>query len=270
MIRIENLGFGHGRRVVGNLSSLEVRTGQLTVILGPNGVGKTTLFRTMLGLQKPLSGHVFIDRIDLALLSRQEIAQQVAYVPQGNNSVFSFTVLDVVLMARAPRLAAFAAPGRHDRDVAMAALESTGIAPLADRLFTEISGGERQLTLIARALAQETDYLVLDEPTASLDYGNQYRILDLISGLARTGKGVILSTHQPDHALRVGDQMVLMVTGDDVRIGAPVEVLTPERLKAAYGLDVVIKTLPEIGLDVIIPLGHHGHSWQEKTHGSAE
>lgn len=270
MMRVENLGFGHGNRLVGTLPSLEVHPRQLTVILGPNGVGKTTLFRTMLGLQPALSGYVFIDRVDLVLSSRQEIARQVAYVPQGNSIVFSFRVLDVVLMARAPRLPAFAAPGRQDRAAAMAALEAVGIGHLAGRLYSEVSGGERQLALIARALAQETVYLVLDEPTASLDYGNQYRVLDLIADLARRGKGVILSTHQPDHALRLADQVVLMMPGGGIEIGAPGRVLTSERLKATYGLDVAIRNVPDIGRDVIIPLGYPGQPRQEKNNGAAE
>lgn len=253
MIRIENLAFGHGRRQVGRVERLDIHPGQVTVILGPNGVGKTTLFRTLLGLQEPLGGTVLIDDADLARHSRRERARSIAYVPQAHVSAFAFAVIDVVLMGRAPRLRAFEAPGRRDREAAQAALETLGAAALASRSYTEISGGERQLVLIARALAQETPYLVLDEPTSSLDYGNQHRMLGLISALARGGKGVILSTHQPDHALRIADQVVLIVSGDEIVVGAPDHVITVERLKAAYGLDVAIETTSNTGQSVIVP-----------------
>lgn len=270
MIRIDALCFGHGRRQVGRLDRLDIPTGSVSVILGPNGVGKTTLFRTLLGLQQPLAGTVSIDGIDLVRRSRQEIAQAIAYVPQAHAAAFAFTVIDMVLMGRAARLATYQAPGRLDYEAANAAIDTLGIAALTNRPYTEISGGERQLALIARALAQQTAYLVLDEPTSSLDYGNKYRMLDLVSALARAGKGIILSTHQPDHALRIADQVVLMTSGHDIAVGTPAEVLTPGRLKAAYGVDVAIKTLSEIGRDVIIPLGYAGRPWQETENGAAE
>lgn len=256
MIGIENLTFGHGRKPVGRLDHLDIHPGKVTVILGPNGVGKTTLFRTLLGLQKPLSGRMLIDAADLARCTRREIARTIAYVPQAHAAAFAFTVMDLVLMGRASRLGAFEGPGHYDHMVAQTALELLGVASLAGRPYTEISGGERQLATIARALVQETPYLVLDEPTSSLDYGNQYRMLDLITGLAQKGKGVILSTHQPDHALRVADEVVLMVSGHDIEIGPPRSVLTPDRLRAAYGLDVAIRNLADLGRDVIVPLGH--------------
>lgn len=270
MISVADLSFGHGRRQVGRLDRLDIPAGKVTVILGPNGVGKTTLFRTLLGLQKALAGTILVDGADLARRSRREIARTVAYVPQAHSAAFAFAVMDVVLMGRASRLPVFDAPGRQDREAARAALDALGVASLAHRPYTEISGGERQLVLIARALAQETPYLVLDEPTSSLDYGNQYRMLDLISGLARDGKGVILSTHQPDHALRIADQVVLMVTGDRIVTGPPAEVLVPERLKAAYGLEVAIRPLSDLGQDVIVPLGHPRRPWQAAASGRVE
>src|SRR5690606_3405219 len=180
MIRLDDLAFGHSRVAIGSKMSLSVHAGEVLAVLGPNGVGKTTLFRTILGLQRPLAGRVLVDGTDLAQCSRSEIASKIAYVPQAHGTLFPFRALDIVVMGRASRLTAFQQPGRRDRDLAFEAMARLGIQSLAHRPYTEISGGERQLVLIARALAQEASFLVLDEPTASLDYGHQLQVLEQI------------------------------------------------------------------------------------------
>src|SRR5277367_1260532 len=183
----ENLSVGYGDRVVGSGISLAVVPGEVLCLLGPNGSGKTTLFRTLLGLQPPLAGAVSIDGVPLEFLRPADIAQRLAYVPQAHVTEFSYTVLDVVLMGRTARLRSFASPGSEDLRVALNSLDSLGIGNLAGRDYTQISGGQRQLALIARALAQETPFLVMDEPTASLDFGNQAMILERIRELASEG-----------------------------------------------------------------------------------
>ncbi|MDF1633852.1 ABC transporter ATP-binding protein [Mycoplana sp. MJR14] len=240
MMRLDNLAFGHRGVPIGSKMDLSVHAGEVLAILGPNGAGKTTLFRTILGLQRPLAGHVHVDDTDLSLCSRSEVAARIAYVPQAHGTLFPFRALDIVIMGRAGRLAAFRQPGRRDRDLALAAMERLGIRSLADRPYTEISGGERQLVLIARALAQEARFLVLDEPTASLDYGHQFQVLEQIRLLASSGKGVVLSTHNPDHAFFVADRAALMAGGAILDIGEPRRVLTPAALRSVFGIDVVV------------------------------
>lgn len=244
MLELRDLAFGYGTSMVGGGVSLTLRPGEVLALLGPNGAGKTTLFKTMLGLLAPLGGEVLLDAAPLETLDRKERARRIAYVPQAHAALFPFTVRDVVLMGRAAQVAPFSAPGRNDREVAATALERLGMAHLSDRPYTEISGGERQMTLIARALAQQPKVLVMDEPTASLDYGNQMRVLGHVRRLAREGMAVVLSTHNPDHVFMVADRVALLHEGRLAGLGAPADVLTVERVKQLYNIDVVMGVLP--------------------------
>ncbi|MBN9334460.1 ABC transporter ATP-binding protein [Devosia sp.] len=240
---LDSLSVGyHGRPALSDIS-MSISAG-VTCLLGPNGVGKTTLFKTMLGLLSPTSGAISLFDRPLPRWSRQEFARTVGYVPQAHTALFPYSALDVVLMGRAPHLAPYGAPSRLDEEIAHQSLEALGLSHLSARAYTELSGGERQLVLIARALAQEPRILVMDEPTASLDYGNQMRVLDRIRSLADAGLTVILSTHHPDHALRVADAVALISGGRLHAFGAPRAVLTPKNLHRLYGVDVVIGTLP--------------------------
>lgn len=243
-IELKSLTFGYRGRDVGHAENLSLRQGEVLALLGANGAGKTTLFKTMLGLLPVKAGEVLLDGKPLSAWSRRERAQRIAYVPQAQTAPFPFTVRDVVLMGRAAHLSAFALPGEHDRAIAEAALESLGIAGLADTPCTEISGGERQLALIARALAQQARIIVMDEPTANLDYGNQMRLLAHIRTLAGEGLAIVLSTHNPDHALQVADRVALLKDGTLMALGPPAQTLTPETLKSLYGIDVVVGMVP--------------------------
>jgi len=237
------LDFGYPRHPVGHGVSLALRAGEVVALLGPNGGGKTTLFRTLLGLLAPRGGQVLLDGTELGALPRAEVARRVAYVPQAHLGYFPFAVLDVVTMGRTAHLSPFAGPSRFDRSVALAALERVGIAHLADAIYTRISGGERQLALIARALAQGAPLLVMDEPTASLDFGNQVRVLAEIEVLKSAGAGILLSTHDPDQALQLADRVALLHDGTLLADGPPEDVLTPERLRTLYGVAVAIREL---------------------------
>jgi len=237
----KNLAIGYRGHLVGENISLALEPGEVLCLLGPNGAGKTTLFRTLLGLQRPLGGAVLIDESPLDDFRPIEIARCMAYVPQAHVTEFSFTVLDVVLMGRTARLKAFASPGEADERIARDKLAGLGIAALAEADYTRISGGQRQLALIARALAQEAPILVLDEPTASLDFGNQTMVLGRIRDLAADGFGIVLSTHDPDHALLVATRVAVIADGGLRAIGPPEDVVTGEMLSAIYRTEVRVE-----------------------------
>lgn len=235
------LATGYRGHPVGRDITLAAGPGEVLCLLGPNGSGKTTLFKTLLGLIPSQGGEVLLDGTPLARLPRTEIARKVAYVPQAHAIPFAFPAEEVVLMGRTARLGTFAQPGPRDRQAAQAALARLGIGALAGRDYTRLSGGQRQLVLIARALAQETPLLVMDEPTASLDFGNQAKVLAEIAGLAADGLTVILSTHDPDHAFAVGTQVALLHGGNVLAVGPPEATLTPQALSTVYGIEVTVE-----------------------------
>ncbi len=239
-LEARHLDFGYGTRHVGRDVSLSVTAGEVLCLLGPNGSGKTTLFKTLLGLLPAQGGEVRIDETDLKERARAEIARLVSYVPQAHAAFFPFTVEEVVLMGRTAHLGVFASPSRRDREAARAAIARMQIERLADSIYTRISGGERQLTLIARALAQEALVVVMDEPTANLDFGNQVQVLQHIQALARSGIGVLLSTHDPDHAFICADRVAMLHDGRLARLGEPAATITPESLREIYGVDVAV------------------------------
>lgn len=240
LLRLRALRIGHHGRPLGGPPAgaldLSLNAGEVLCVLGPNGSGKTTLFRTLLGLLPAVGGGVEVAGQALASLSRTDLARQLAYVPQAHAGVFAYRVEDVVLMGRSAHLGWMSAPSPADRLLARQALERLGIAHLHATPYTEISGGERQLVLIARALAQQAQLLVMDEPTASLDFGNQLRVLREIDALRRDGMAVLMSTHQPEHALRSADRVALMQGGHLLACGPPAAVMTPSALASLYGL----------------------------------
>jgi iron complex transport system ATP-binding protein len=229
-----DLTIGYPDRTVGRGLDVALSTGEVLALLGPNGGGKTTLLKTLLGLLKPKAGEVWLGGKPLDNYSIGERARVVAYVPQVHIGTFAFTVETVVLMGRTAHGSLFSRPSGQDRAVAQAALERFGIAALANRPYTMISGGERQLVLLARALAQEPQFIVLDEPTASLDFGNQGKVMREIRALAKSGHGVLFTTHDPNHALRAADRAYLLREGARIADGPVATVLNQEQLEALY------------------------------------
>lgn len=246
-IGVSGLSFSFGAGAAGlHGVSLSVAESQLCCLLGPNGAGKTTLIRCVLGLLRPDAGSLTVAGQDTAALSARQLARLVAYVPQNTATVFPFTALEMVLMGRTPHLASLGAPSRADRGLAMAALERLGAGHFASRPFQRLSGGERQLTMLARALVQEAPVLVLDEPTAALDYGNEVRLLQVVSDLVTAGATVLMTTHQPNHALTWADHAILMDGGTIVQSGPPTHIITSEQLTSLYNVPVRVISLPAL------------------------
>jgi iron complex transport system ATP-binding protein len=232
------LAFGYRGHPVGSGIDLTLEPGRVLCLLGPNGSGKTTLKKTLLGLLPPQGGEVRLDGRHLAQWSPRERATRLAYVPQAAESFFDFSIGEMVEMGRTAHRGIFARPSRRDAEVARQALDTLGIAALADRPIHRVSGGERQLGLIARALATEAAMLVLDEPTANLDFGNQMRVLGEIVRLKESGIAILLCSHDPGHALEVADEVLLIREGRTFARGRPAETITDPNLSRLYGIEV--------------------------------
>lgn len=243
LLAAEGVSFAYGRAPVLTDVSLAVRAGEIVALLGPNGSGKTTLLKLVLGLLRPQAGRVCLGGADISGLPAKQFARRVAYVPQMHRLTFAYRVLEVVLMGRMPHKPFFFTYDRRDREIANNALERLGIAHLAQRPYTAISGGERQLTLIARALAQDAEVFVMDEPANGLDYGNQIRLLEKLNSLAANGCTFIKTTHFPDHALWVSDRVLLLKHGRLIGDGPAAAVINPENLLRLYGCRIMVEDL---------------------------
>jgi iron complex transport system ATP-binding protein len=233
--------FSYADREVFSGLDLDLFEGDVTCLLGPNGCGKTTLLRCLNRMLPLGQGELWLNGQRMSTLSETERARVMGFVFQEHTIQFPYPVLEIVQMGRAPHLSFLSSPSKKDQEVAEQALETVGIAHLRDKRYTEISGGERQLALIARALAQEPQILLLDEPTSHLDFGNQMLILETIGRLAQEKHiAVIMATHFPDHALLSSNKVVLMKNGGFMAMGLPEQVITRENLKKLYGVEVEI------------------------------
>jgi iron complex transport system ATP-binding protein len=237
-LEVKNLACGYqGRAVIENIN-LTAEPGEVVCILGQNGVGKTTFFKTILGLLPPLAGQIFWQNNPIPRSGNKERARFAAYVPQTHIPPFPYNVREVVVMGRASHLPVYKNPGKEDYAVCDAALDRLHIKHLANRIYTKLSGGERQMVLIARALVQEPAFLVMDEPTSNLDYGNQCRVLKQIIRLAEEGLVVLLTTHSPVHAALCATKIALFQVDKPVEIGAPEDIMTITSLQTVYGVGI--------------------------------
>ncbi|HUO55488.1 MAG TPA: ABC transporter ATP-binding protein [Rhodoblastus sp.] len=233
-----DLSFRRGERAVLSGASLSIQSGEVVALLGANGSGKTTLLRLLMGFLKPASGKVFLDGDPLEKLSRRAIARKIAYVAQNHAAPFPYLVRDVVALGRLPQSGWYPTVRAHEESAVDQALRRLRISHLAQRPYTEISGGERQLALLGRALAQGAEILVLDEPMSGLDYGAQLRLIALLRGLAAEGRGVVMSTHHPEHAHWACDRVAMLEMGRISEDGPPDEVLTAAAIERLYGVKV--------------------------------
>ncbi|ANK62064.1 iron ABC transporter ATP-binding protein [Loigolactobacillus backii] len=244
----QHLAFGYrSQRPLFQELNLNLKSGQINCILGPNGVGKSTLLNCLTGVYQPTSGQVLLDDVDLHQIAAQKRAKKIAYVPQmsTDRTMVNFSLRDYVLLGRAPYLKLLTTPSAADYAKADAALAKLGIAELGDQPYPAVSGGQQQLASIARALLQEPALIIFDEPTSALDVANQVRVLHLIQQLATTGYGILLTTHDPNQALLLNAVVSTLDKAGHFQTGSTTEILTNETLSAVYQLPLRVVTIPE-------------------------
>jgi len=259
-LEVKNLSFSYGEKQVLYGIDFQVKEGEFLSILGPNGVGKSTLFRCVLGLLHSYEGQVLLDGEDVKTLSIREMAKRIAYIPQKSSPAFNYSVYDIVLMGSTSSLGAFSVPGSKEKERTMWALDKIGIAHLASRCFHRLSGGEQQLVMLARALVQNAPVLMLDEPTANLDFGNKLQVLQHVKELTAEGYTVIQTTHDPELSYLFSDRILALHGGRILIDGTPQEVIEKEVLQKLYGIDVQIVSLLEDRSRVCLPTNIIGGS----------
>nr|CBH38893.1 putative iron(III) ABC transporter, ATP-binding protein [uncultured archaeon] len=256
-IEVKNAGFCYSKeKNIFEDISFEVEAGDNFSILGPNGCGKTTLLKSMLRILRLKQGAIHMDSKNIESMKRSEIGRKIGYVPQTHGATFPYTVLQMVLMGRASHLSLFSSPSEKDGEIAKDALEIIGISHLMEKPYTNVSGGEAQLVLIARALAAEPDALILDEPTSHLDFRNQILVLETLNTLAKEKEiAIIMTTHYPNHALLVSNKALLLNNNKTVQ-GKVEDIITESNLRDAFGLCVRIISYDNGGesLKTVVPL----------------
>jgi iron complex transport system ATP-binding protein len=239
-LEIKNATLGyHGKAVLSNVN-LELTAGKTTCLIGKNGAGKTTLFKSLLGILPVLKGEILLDGRDIRQWRQRDYAQVIACVPQARTLPFPFTAFDVVLFGRTAHLPRFASPGKKDRQIADECLEKLQVNHLRDRIFTQLSGGEQQMIIVARALAQQPLFLVMDEPASNLDFGNQIRIITQVNRLRDDALGILMATHSPDHAFLCRADVMVVHDGKIWKTGYCDRIITEEVLKEVYDANISV------------------------------
>lgn len=254
-IRIDNLSFSYGAHEVLKNISFSAEYGEFLSVLGPNGVGKSTLFRCMLGLLPPKNGAAFIDERPIEAMTAAQLAKRIAYIPQSHHPVFNYNVFDMVLMGTTAQTGKFSSPKKPQLQAVESALEKLHISHLSDRGYGNLSGGERQLVLIARAIAQSAKILLMDEPSASLDFGNRIRVMQTVRSLTAEGYCVIQSTHDPEQAYLYSDKILAMHDGKILAHGTPQEIFDADLISTLYGIEVEVCKIKNDALRVCVPKG---------------
>lgn len=252
ILQVESLSFSYGDKPILSNISFSLEDGTLMSVLGPNGVGKSTLFKCILGTLPGYTGTVTVNGEDLRHLSKRQRAAAIAYIPQIHRPTFGYSVLDTVLMGLGRQIGTFSQPKAENFASAEDAIRRVGITHLRDRDFSRLSGGEQQLVLIARAIAQNSKILVMDEPISALDFGNQISVLELVRKLTDEGYSVLLSTHNPQHALSYADSVLALSAGQCVAAGTPDEIVNEAMMQKLYGVDV--EFLVSASGRVIVPI----------------
>jgi len=241
LLQVDDVKFSYdGRRNVFEHVSFSIEEGEVFCILGPNGSGKSTLLKCIDALLKLDGGSIYLNGKALASISRKRLATDIGFLPQLHVSTFPFSVREVAVMGRSPHLGLVDSPSATDYEIAEANLKLLGLEHLADKPYTKISGGERQLALIAMVLTQQPRILLLDEPTSHLDFGNQVRMLEIIKTLSQKGLSIVLTTHFPDHAFHLSSTVAMMHKGTFIASGTADSIITEANLKKIYGIDVEV------------------------------
>jgi iron complex transport system ATP-binding protein len=255
-IEVNHASFSYdGRADIFKDISFSVNKGMVFCILGPNGTGKSTLLRCLCNLYRLKDGHIKVDGHDISTMGPAALAKKIGFIPQIHTPTFPYTVLEVVLMGRTPHLNMIASPSEKDYRIAEESIKSVGIEYIRDKPYTELSGGQMQMTLMARVLAQEPEVLLLDEPTSHLDIANQVHTIQIIKKLAKKGLSIIMTSHYPDHAFVSADTVGIMKDGRFIEIGSPDDVITGPNLKNAYGIDIrIVHVGDDIDRKVCVPV----------------
>lgn len=242
MISVEHVSCGYKQVPVVEDISFTIHDNEFVCILGANGSGKTTLLKSMLGLIPLMQGRVLIDDVALHSLNEKQRAQKLAYIPQAHKPPFPFSVADVVLMGRTPHIISFNQASTYDKECAMSAMEKMHITALAQKPYTQLSGGQQQLVLIARALAQQPRLFIMDEPTSALDFGNEQKVLTIMKTLTQAGTSVLMVTHNPHHALYCADTVLVLHNKHLLCSGNPQHVLSAACLETIYQIPFELHT----------------------------
>lgn len=269
-IRVQDISLGYGHKAALERLNFQVKAGEMVGLIGPNGCGKSTVIRALSRVISPLSGRIAFDGQNLVSLSRKELARRLAVVPQLPLLPSAFTAFEIVLMGRNPHLGLFQYEGPEEMALVWTAMRKTGTQALAARRVGELSGGEIQSLLIARALAQQTPAILLDEPTANLDIGRQVEVLELIRGLCRTDNlAVLAALHDLNLAAQYCDRLLLLNDGHLFAEGTPSQVITADNIAAVYGAESCVYTHPANGLPCVLLGAGLSRNNGERHHGEA-
>ncbi len=239
MIQLNNLTCGYGKKHILSNVTERIKQGEITCLLGKNGIGKTTLFKTILGLIPPLSGNILYKNKNITDYSHQELAKEISYVPQAHGTPFPFTVFDVVLMGNiAHAKGLFRHPSVEAQHIAASCISLLGIEHLSHQTFSKLSGGEKQMVLIARAMAQQPKFIAMDEPTSNLDMGNNIKVMKITHMLKKKGYGVLINTHSPEQALNYADHVIMLKEGKIAASGNPHVVIDTQSISDIYNAEI--------------------------------
>lgn len=256
ILKIQNASFSYDskRKVLDNVT-FSIQKGEICTILGPNGSGKSTFLNCLVHLLKLDEGEIFLFGQPIESLSPRAIAQKIAYVSQNTSSVYDYTVRDFIGMGRAPHHRLFERPGAEEWHLVDQAIEKMHIGHIRDKKFTQISGGERQQACVARAIVQQPELIIFDEPTSALDYGNQLRIIALVKEVSEQGYAIIMTTHNPDHAIMLGGQVSVLSRSGEMKTGPAEDMIEEKRLSHMYQTELRLVYVPEIGRIACLPAG---------------